>query len=204
MRSSSKGNGRPRWRLRTVLTAAGLLAALVFLVPIASTTGKIDHFPTFNGIDIINGSLTGADIRNKSLTRADFRGSIRGPRGLRGAQGAQGSQGPPGQNGANGAPGAPGAPGTALAYARVQSNGGVDHTRNIGAVSHPGTGAYCLSGLSFTPNNAVASPGFSGSAYEAIVVLGQQSPCPGGTQISVLMYGVDAALHDNDFMININ
>jgi hypothetical protein len=82
------------------------------LIPAAALSkGSIAHFPTFNGVDIINESLTGADIRNKSLTRDDFRGSVRGKKG---ARGPIGPPGPPGNPGGQGQAGPPGPPGTSL------------------------------------------------------------------------------------------
>jgi hypothetical protein len=204
MRRSSKEvqGGLSSGRIRNAVIVGLIVGALTVLVPtVALSKGSIRHFPTFNGTDIINESLTGADIRNRSLTKADFRGSVRGPRGPAGQNGANGTNG---ATGATGATGPQGPAGTALAYAHVTGAGGIDHARNITSVSHAGVGLYCFSGLSFTPNNAVASAGAFGSAYEAVVALGAAMGCPGGTQISVGMYGTDAALHDNDFMININ
>ena len=101
-RSSTEGRRWLKWRLRTVFIVGALVAGLVYLVPIAATSTNIRHFPTFNGTDIIDGSLTGRDIRNKSLSPSDFRGSIRG------ARGAPGQTGPPGQTGAQGVQGVPG------------------------------------------------------------------------------------------------
>jgi hypothetical protein len=111
----------PRRRLRSALIAGAVLATFAILVPgAAQSTSNIRHWPTFNGTDIIDSTLTGRDIKNKSLTAADFRGSVRGARGVPGRPGPvgpQGAQGPPGAQGPQGAQGAQGAPGfSTLSY----------------------------------------------------------------------------------------
>src|SRR3954471_24030925 len=86
---------------------------------------------------VINGSLKTSDL-NAQVRKALKR--TRGPQGAPGARGPTGSQGPQGAKGANGADG------TALAYAKVNSNGTVDsaHSKNIASanVSHPTASAY--------------------------------------------------------------
>lgn len=148
----------------------------------------------------------------------------RGPRGRRGPRGFPGPAGPAGPAGARGATGAqgppgpqgpPGAAGTALAYAHVPATGGADHTKSVAAenVTHPATGVYCISGLPFTPNNAVTTLGDDGGAVGDALELGTQFGCPGGTQISVFTYTItvsafdtpaDFTATDNGFYININ
>ena len=107
---------------------------------------------------------------------------------------------------APGQQGAQGAPGTALAYAHVTGSGGVDHAKNVAGanVTRSGTGTYCFSGLGFTPNNVVATPGYSGTAFSAIIGLGAFGSCPAATQVTIGMFGMDAGTHDNDFMITFN
>lgn len=57
-----------------------------------------------------------------------------------------------------GPPGPPGAPGTALAYARVLADGTVEHDSGNIAVSHVGSGSYCIGVSGGTPPRvAVAS-----------------------------------------------
>src|SRR5580765_6919454 len=93
------------------------LVALVVTAPGSTSTaasgcpGGALHCPTFNGTDIINGTLTGSDVKDHSLTPKDFKGSVRGPRGKTGAQGAAGPAGPAGPPGANGSQGVAGPPG---------------------------------------------------------------------------------------------
>jgi Collagen triple helix repeat (20 copies) len=154
-----------------------------------------------------------------------FRGprGVRGPRGLRGLRGfagpagpagAAGPAGPAGPAGAAGPAGPPGPegpagpegpPGTALAFAHVNADGTVDAANSEGVatenVAHTAdSGVYCISDLSPTPSNAVASAGASGTALAIITQLGAAFGCEAGTQVSVL---TDDAT-DNEFMININ
>jgi hypothetical protein len=142
----------------------------------------------------------------------------RGPRGLRGLQGfagpagpagAAGPAGPAGPAGAAGPPGPIGPAGTAFAFAHVNADGTVDAANSKGVaaanvVHTPGSGVYCISGLSPTPTNAVASAGFSDAAIASVVALGAVAPCGAETQITVGMFDVNGTETDNDFMININ
>jgi len=93
-----------RGRLR-LPSPALVLAALALLVATAGAATAATHYPEFNGVDIINESLTGRDIKNHSLTAKDFRGSVRG------ARGAAGRAGPPGPAGPSGSAGPPGTAG---------------------------------------------------------------------------------------------
>jgi hypothetical protein len=88
---------------------------------------------------------------------------------------------------------------------------------NPTAVGHPFDGVYCISGLPFTPNNAVVSLDSDGLAVGDNVELKQAFGCPAATQISVFTFTIkvsqttmevdnvndfiDAA---NGFWININ
>ena len=86
----------------------------------------------------------------------------RGPRGLEGAAGAAGPAGARGATGDQGVGGATGAPGTARAYAAVNRAGTLDVTRSKGvsAVTHGGTGAYCVTldaGIDATSTVAVVA-----------------------------------------------
>ena len=95
-------------------------------------------------------SVGSAQVINRSLQTKDLSGkarkALKGNRGLTGAKGDKGDKG---------ATGASGPAGTAVAYARVLANGTVDAAQSKGIVqanvSHPATGFYCFSGLSFTP-----------------------------------------------------
>jgi len=116
--------------------------------------------------------------------------------------------GPKGDKGDKGDPGQAGAPGTALYYAHINSDGTVDAANSkgiaAGSVTNPSTGLYCISGLSPAPKNAVASVGFSGTAYDALPQLGTAFGCAAGTQISLITVDNTPARASNEFMININ
>jgi Collagen triple helix repeat (20 copies) len=125
-----EGVGRRRWLRRP--SPATVLATLALLVATTGTAvGQTGHYPEFNGVDIIDNSLTGADIRDRSLTRTEFKKGIllRGPRGKRGLRGRQGSpgtaglQGPVGPKGDAGAPGAQGPQGPAGPFPDVLPSG---------------------------------------------------------------------------------
>jgi hypothetical protein len=103
------GRSRRR-RLVPKPSPATVLAALALLVATAGTAAaQKKHYPEFNGVDIIDNSLTGKDIKNRSLTAREFKGGL--PRGPRGPRGLPGIPGAPGQKGDKGDPGAPGTPG---------------------------------------------------------------------------------------------
>ena len=158
-------------------------------------------------------SVTSPKVKPGSLLTSDFKASQRAS--LRGAQGLQGPKGDTGAPGAPGANGAPGPAGSAVAFAQVTAAGGVDATRSKNVttanVTHPVTGTYCFQNLSFTPQNAVASPSFVNPRMRtAAVLIGQVASCPAGTQVSVTMVmpGGTAAADDTDsdsnFMIAFN
>jgi Collagen triple helix repeat (20 copies) len=222
--SSKEREERPRSRrsLRKPLIFA-VIGAVAVLVPAAALSkGSIRHFPTFNGVDIINGSLTGKDVKDHSLTKKDFKGSVRGPRGPQGPAGPAGPGGPAGPAGANGAPGAPGAkgdkgdkgdPGTAgsaIAFGNVSATGVVDPATAKGMssanVNHFAAGAYCISGLGFTPRNAQAtlqSPSTAGVQVATGIGVGP-SACPAGTQVRVFTKDAASNLVDHAFAVNLN
>ena len=111
---------------------------------------------------------------------------------LRGMQGPRGFTGPRGLQGQTGAQGQQGAAGSALAHAHVSAAGGVDLVKVVTSanVTHPQPGIYCITGLPFTPNNAVATIGTNGPAVNDAVELGSTSGCPGGTQLFVETYTI--------------
>jgi hypothetical protein len=156
---------------------------------------------------VVNGSLQTKDLSAKART------ALKGNRGLRGPQGAAGAQGAKGATGAQGVQGVQGTAGTAVAYARIIGNGTVDATLSKGIVqanvSHPATGFYCISGLAFTPHNAVASAQFVALTASTFVNAGSgYGSCPGTSQVSIAMYGDGGASADapadGPFMIAIN
>ena len=122
--TSAETPDRRRRRLLRLPSPALVVAMIALLVALGSgayATVSVRHYPEFNGVDIIDHSLTGKDIKNHSLQTVVFSGkAIRslkgnagppGPQGPQGQQGAQGGQGPRGPTGPMGAPGSPGAPG---------------------------------------------------------------------------------------------
>jgi hypothetical protein len=113
--------------------------------------------------DLRANAVTSGKVKNGALEAADFKlGQIPA-----GAKGATGATGPAGAAGPTGPKGAAGPAGQAVAYARVAAAGTIQ--TNIGAtpsqakniaqasITHPATGVYCFSGLSFTPATAVVA-----------------------------------------------
>ena len=213
---------------------------VVACVALAVALGGVGYAATVlpaNSVGLLQlkaNSVNSAKVINASLLRADFKpGQLpagapgpagpagpagaagpAGPAGPQGAQGTQGPQGSPGSKGDKGDKGDTGAPGSALAYAHVLSGGTLDATKskNVSAsnVSHPATGKYCFQNLTFSPQNAVASPSFVlPQMRTAAVLIGQIISCPVGTQVSVTINipggsgGTDTA-SDSDFMILFN
>jgi hypothetical protein len=86
--------------------------------------------------DLHKNAVTSKKVKNGSLLAADFKSG----------QLPRGPKGDPGVNGTNGTNGRDGAPGTARAYAFVDSVGNLNSakSKNIVAVTHPGTGQYCV------------------------------------------------------------
>jgi hypothetical protein len=124
-----------------------LLALCVALGGSAYAASKI------NGKNIRNGTITGKKIKNRTITSSKIskptiralknRRGLRGPRGFRGLRGTKGADG------------------TAIAFARVGSDGTVDTARSKGIaqanMSHTTTGVYCFVNLTFNPKNVVAT-----------------------------------------------
>jgi hypothetical protein len=111
--------------------------------------------------------------------------------GQAGAKGATGATGPQGPKGDPGEKGEAGLAGSALAYAQISGTGEVSHAKNISQadVVHAGTSLLCISGLSFTPDNVVASGVAPTSVILfASVALGVSGACPTGTQVTVETY----------------
>ena len=100
-------------------------------------------------------------INPKVLKALKGRKGARGAAGATGATGPQGKEGSAGSQGAAGKEGPQGEPGTALAYAHITLFGEVDeaNSRNFkgATVTNPVDGAYCISGLGFSPHNVVAT-----------------------------------------------
>ena len=86
-----------------------------------------------------------------------------GGKGETGSRGEPGAKGEPGTKGEIGAAGEKGEAGSALAFIQVSSKGVINqaNSKNVAAVKVeiPGKeeGVYCISGLTFTPHDAVAT-----------------------------------------------
>jgi hypothetical protein len=126
-----------------------------------------------------------------------------GEKGETGPTGATGTSGPTGEKGATGLEGKAGSGGV-KAYAHIAANGTVTESVGFeGAVvktepenkkaKEPEEGVYCISGLSFTPKNAIVTVdanetgGSESIAAAPLVHTGQgtASSCPGGTQLTI-------------------
>lgn len=179
---------------------------------------------TVRSSDIVNGQVKSADIGNKQVKNADlatnavtstkvrdgallakdFRaGELpAGPRGATGATGAPGAPGAPGGKGDKGDPG------TAKGYALVDgATGAVTLGSNIASanVNRAFTGGYCISGLSFTPQNVVVTPESPGGNFDPEVGIGVgPSSCPAGTQVRVFLRNSAGALTDKTYFILLN
>jgi hypothetical protein len=132
------------------------------------------HCPTFNSIDIIDGTLTGADIKNHSLTALDFHGSLRGPRGLRGPAGRAGSagaQGPKGDAGAAGAAGAQGPKGDAGAAGAKGDAGAAGAKGDAGAQGATGPAGAAGTARAYASVIPGSTPSFVGARTKNFTVV---------------------------------
>ena len=154
---------------------------------------------------VVNGSLQAKDLSKKA------RKALKGNRGLRGLTGQTGAPGTSGVKGDKGDKGDTGAPGTAVAWAYVHSDGTVDPVQSKGLtnanVTHPATGYYCFTGLSFTPKNIVVAPNNIGPVFDTVAAgsipaSGQTFVTCAGTQARATTWGVAAAaLADRHFYV---
>jgi Collagen triple helix repeat (20 copies) len=162
------------------LSYANITATLALVFSMSGGALAANHF-------LINSTK---QINPKILNKLKGKTGATGPAGAAGAQGKEGSAGKEGKAGKEGAVGPAG---TAVAYAHVESGGGVDSTnsKNVTSanVSHPGTGVYCFHGLSFTPHAASVAPDGFGPVNGILVnptLLGGLSACEeAGNQLRV-------------------
>jgi hypothetical protein len=110
MLKESESPGRRRlFRLPSPAIVIAMIALLIATAGTAYGVKSVKHYPEFNGVDIIDHSLSGRDVKNGSLFAANLNSSVlrkfRGLRGLTGPAGAAGPAGPAGPAGAAGAPG---------------------------------------------------------------------------------------------------
>jgi len=138
------------------------------------------------------------------------------PRVLKKLHGANGKNGRNGTNGTNGATGpsgprgATGDPGSAVAYgsfagssAGVTISGPVKNL-SLANISRAGAGAYCFTGLSFTPNNLVATLDSSYTSGFVTASTTPYGPCPLGTQVEVKTFDAAGTAADRGFSVLFN
>lgn len=130
-------------------------------------------------------------------------------KGLRGPMGARGSSGADGVDGTDGSPGttgAPGAAGTAKAYAAIAAGGTVDaaHSQGIASANVQAVpmGIYCISGLSFTPNSAVAT--LTSTPGEVSTVVGTDPGCSPAAQVVVYTFTSNGGSVNHDLAVWLN
>jgi len=70
-----------------------------------------------------------------------------------------------------------------------------------GNVSRAGAGAYCFTGLSFTPNNIVATLDSSFTSGFVTASLTPFGPCPVGTQAEVKTFDTSGTPADRSFSV---
>jgi hypothetical protein len=130
--------------------------------------------------------------------------------GANGKNGKNGTNGSHGATGPSGPQGAKGDPGSAVAYgAFAGSSTGVSISgpvKNLSAgnVSRAGAGAYCFSGLSFTPNNLVATLDSSYTSGFVTASTTPFGPCPVGTQAEVKTFDAAGTAADRSFSVLFN
>jgi hypothetical protein len=139
--------------MRRHVSYANVVATLALFISLSAGSYAALRLPhnSVGPAQIKANAVSSSKVKNGSLLSKDFRtGQL--PTGARGAQGDPGPkgdvgpQGPLGPQGPPGDPGGPGADGTAVAYARVASDGKFDTTnsKNILSTTRINPGAYCI------------------------------------------------------------
>ena len=174
----------PRMRkLKPRLTYANVAATLALVLSMSGGALAASKY-------VINSKK---QINPKVLKALKGTQGTRGGAGATGATGPQGKEGPGGSQGPEGKQGPQGEAGTALAYAHITLFGELDeaNSKNFkgATVTNPLDGAYCISGLGFTPHNVVATVNTSESLESfpgVTATLGPYGVCTGkATQITV-------------------
>ncbi len=133
------------------------------------------------------------------------------PPGAPGKEGAAGKESAAGKDGApgkEGLPGKEGPQGTARAFAYIGDTGTVTYAKGITTadVKLAGASAYCISGLSFGPENVVVSGvAFNSSKLIVSANLGiDGGPCPAGTQVSIATYNLEGNAERGEVEVMLN
>jgi hypothetical protein len=169
-------------RLRSKLTYSNVMVTvLAFVVLAGGTAYAATEMLPKNSVG--TKQLAKEAVTPAKLSKAS-KATLTGPKGATGSTGAQGPQGPKGDKGEKGERGDAGA---ALGFVRIESAGTIDATKskNVGGltVTTPIKGTYCLEGLPFVPQNAMATAQFGETSINAFV--GVYPGCAATTQVSV-------------------
>jgi hypothetical protein len=185
--------------LRSKLTYANVVATLALFIAVGGASAFAANQLAKNSVgakQLKKNAVTAAKIRNGAIAPAKLSSAassaLRGTTGPQGAQGPRGAQGPAGE---------------ALAYASVEANGEVIASRSKGItttnVTNIGPGEYCIGGLPFTVNVAVASAQLFLDGASTFV--GSFGECPAGTQVVVEIWRTDTSTNDpSPFMLLLN
>lgn len=191
--------------VRKRLTYANVMSSIaVFLVVAGGTAFAASQL----GKESVGTKQLKKEAVSLAKIKAGAKNSLKGATGPAGPAGPAGAKGDKGEKGERGEKGATGSPGTAKAYAHVNgSTGAVDLAFNVSTanINHISGGAYCISGLSFTPENVIATPESPGGNFSPEVGIGVgPSSCPAGTQVRVFFRNSAGALTDKNFFLLLN
>jgi hypothetical protein len=183
--------------MRRHLTFANVLSVIALFVALGGASYAAVTLPkdSVGPRQIKKGAVTTSKISR--ATRATLKGN-RGPGGSIGATGATGPQGPAGIQGD---------PGTAKAFALISSSGTVSLSQGITNVnvSRIGTGSYCIFGLAFTPQNAIATIETIATGDTISTGIGAgATACPAGTQVRAFTFNGSNVLSDHSFFVLLN
>lgn len=202
------------FKSRRTLSYANVTATIALVLAMSGGALAASHYLITSTKQISPKVLTA--LKGKAGPRGGL--GATGATGGQGPAGAKGETGPQGPKGETGAEGKPGAPGSAVAYAHVEVNGDLDaaNSKNVTSkkVEEPVESeiVYCLSGISGTIHNAVATvdaeelpkPEDAPVLKTTIVPEGKTfGACPTGTQV-VVDASEDALFVETGFYVAIN
>jgi hypothetical protein len=172
-------------------TLALVLALTTSSYAALSITGKNVQNGSIKGADLGKNSITSAKVKDRSLLRKDFK-SGQLPAGARGQKGEKGDTGDPGTR-ASGLVNGP--------------NGAVSLGRGLASanVKRIAAGAYCISGLNFTPVHVEATIESPGANFDPEVGIGVgPSSCPAGSQARAFTRNKLGLLADHNFFLSLD